>query len=711
MVSKRGNKQTEPASDLAASGNENGSKPVASPSTQQDSMITRLAPLNAAAEFGLSVRQGFSSLTDLPKRLASQNSTTTPGQETSKESSADDVKPVNPAHEGPSACPEEEAGIGIAAGTKSSASGASSIVNTLKKLPSLAETTSNSLAGLSSPKTKESKTRQEARTRQEGSGSSKGPGETDLEAQISLLEDTLALREQDLQSMNAVMDGLRKERSNYLKKFEDTRHQLEAVKRKEKENEAKDGAWKEIAESMQKKVATLESEARKTKQQLLSTEEKLRSEVSARRKDTLADMQKSRKQMEDVAKEKDAALEEVEQMKLQLEMMQAQVKAASIAAEEASSKAEEKIGLMTSRLAQAETDRDEFTDRLTNVSSTVASLQMQLQAKEQEYAEYTEQTSEIRTRIGHMQTENLRLNQIIANMGNVTADLQRRNEEMQDALTSAKHAHEAHIQELTHTHSEELASTKRRTEAECQARYEQVEGDLLARVASLDGQVATLHEALKQARAELKLYTELGAPALKDPLPTGYSPSMTTAGADSSSLPQEPPTSAAPTALPDVRAGPTEPLGISHTGTHGVHVGELDKQYLKQVLLKLWETQQTDSMLTVIAGILRFDASDMQRATAALEKQKSSSSLLSFSLPDLASSASRDLTSNLSNGGHGPGAHPASEADYLKEVLLKLWETGKSEELLPVIGQILDFSAAEMQRAKASQGQSSWPWG
>ena len=38
--------------------------------------------------------------------------------------------------------------------------------------------------------------------------------------------------------------------------------------------------------------------------------------------------------------------------------------------------------------------------------------------------------------------------------------------------------------------------------------------------------------------------------------------------------------------------------------------------------------------------------------------------------------------------------------NYLKNVILKLFETGQKEALLPVVGMIMQFSPAEMQRCK-----------
>ena len=101
------------------------------------------------------------------------------------------------------------------------------------------------------------------------------------------------------------------------------------------------------------------------------------------------------------------------------------------------------------------------------MSATAAALQMQLQAKEKEYSEYTEQTSEIRSRVGHMQTENLRLNQTITNMGSVTADLQKRNEELQNNLHAEKEAHELHIQTLTIQFSDDVATANKAIEEVC----------------------------------------------------------------------------------------------------------------------------------------------------------------------------------------------------------------------------------------------------
>ena len=80
---------------------------------------------------------------------------------------------------------------------------------------------------------------------------------------------------------------------------------------------------------------------------------------------------------------------------------------------------------------------------------------------------------------------------------------------------------------------------------------------------------------------------------------------------------------------------PIVPLGVGE---------ELDKVYLKEVLLRMWETKKTESLLLGIAGILRFDSSDTQRAKTALNR---SSSMLSFSLPELTSVPSAGLVSNL----------------------------------------------------------------
>lgn len=40
------------------------------------------------------------------------------------------------------------------------------------------------------------------------------------------------------------------------------------------------------------------------------------------------------------------------------------------------------------------------------------------------------------------------------------------------------------------------------------------------------------------------------------------------------------------------------------------------------------------------------------------------------------------------------------DMNYLKNVILKLFETGQKEALLPVVGMIMQFSPAEMQRCK-----------
>lgn len=42
--------------------------------------------------------------------------------------------------------------------------------------------------------------------------------------------------------------------------------------------------------------------------------------------------------------------------------------------------------------------------------------------------------------------------------------------------------------------------------------------------------------------------------------------------------------------------------------------------------------------------------------------------------------------------------------NYLKNVILKLFETGQKEALLPVVGMIMQFSPAEMQRCKCVLG-------
>lgn len=51
-------------------------------------------------------------------------------------------------------------------------------------------------------------------------------GESAYQQQITLLEDTLALREQELVSTSSVIDGLRKERNSFLRKFEDAKSKV-----------------------------------------------------------------------------------------------------------------------------------------------------------------------------------------------------------------------------------------------------------------------------------------------------------------------------------------------------------------------------------------------------------------------------------------------------------------------------------------------------
>lgn len=43
---------------------------------------------------------------------------------------------------------------------------------------------------------------------------------------------------------------------------------------------------------------------------------------------------------------------------------------------------------------------------------------------------------------------------------------------------------------------------------------------------------------------------------------------------------------------------------------------------------------------------------------------------------------------------------PAADMEYFKNVLLRLYETGEAESLLPVVAQVLQFSPAEVQRCR-----------